>query len=553
MATGLKLVSKNPAQSEFCSFETALAPVRIHMKSEVIERLAQSAPGAEKRPGGKAGAKESGGILLGKSYLRRKPTIEIHDFEPFPAEGNAGNSYYLSSQDKKKLEKVIAEKEKTELAVVGLYRTHLRERLAMEGEELSLFRTHFPDPANVALLVRPESAGGATGTFFFWEDGALATTPELRDFPLDRQRLGSGSAGAGAGANTDSGRAPARRKKLLVAALAATLLVAGGGSYLALRPSKTGLELKAERTAEGFAITWNRGAALLNDAQGALFTIQDGKQQRQVQLDVSQLRNGTILYPVNSGQDVQFRLDLFSDAGSAATETLLVAGMGGPPIEGQRPARAEPARPAEPAVAMQGSAARMAPEGEETGIRATAPDSPPEGPEAPSPETAGVSAADVSKAPQRAAFQAPAMQPRPTELLDVPEPLAPGLPVQDALPRAPAAALPSELPAPAAQPAGTAAAEPAAAVYVPPRPRRQARPAIAPNLKKMIPPGAEIEVRLQIDATGKVVAATPIGGKGQVGSYLAALAAEAAEMWEFEPARSGDQKVPSETTIRFRF
>jgi TonB family protein len=63
-----------------------------------------------------------------------------------------------------------------------------------------------------------------------------------------------------------------------------------------------------------------------------------------------------------------------------------------------------------------------------------------------------------------------------------------------------------------------------------------------------------IDVRVQVDAHGKVTAATPVTKQHSgLETYLATCAVKAARLWRFEPAREGGQPAPGSTTIHFVF
>jgi TonB family protein len=62
-----------------------------------------------------------------------------------------------------------------------------------------------------------------------------------------------------------------------------------------------------------------------------------------------------------------------------------------------------------------------------------------------------------------------------------------------------------------------------------------------------------VDVRVKVDAAGKVVSAEPVRMSGPMRPFLERAAADAARLWRFEPARLGDQKVEGEALIQFRF
>jgi len=62
-----------------------------------------------------------------------------------------------------------------------------------------------------------------------------------------------------------------------------------------------------------------------------------------------------------------------------------------------------------------------------------------------------------------------------------------------------------------------------------------------------------IDVLVQIDVEGTVIAAVARNSKTPAGAFLGKLATEAAQQWKFEPAQAGGKKVPSEMLLRFQF
>lgn len=70
-----------------------------------------------------------------------------------------------------------------------------------------------------------------------------------------------------------------------------------------------GLALRIERNAGDILLTWNRDADAIRRATKAVLSISDGAQQENVEMDLSQLRTGSIVYsPVTS--DVVFRMQV---------------------------------------------------------------------------------------------------------------------------------------------------------------------------------------------------------------------------------------------------
>ena len=121
----------------------------------------------------------------------------------------------------------------------------------------------------------------------------------------------------------------------------------------------------------------------------------------------------------------------------------------------------------------------------------------------------------------------------------------------------------------AAVPVTTPAAAPTAAAVAtrpaPPPPAAPARvtepraihrvpPVVPVSIKPRITGTIPIDVRVRIDAEGRVTAATPVVKQPSgLHAYLAGRAVEAARLWRFEPARENGKRVPATETIHFVF
>lgn len=86
-----------------------------------------------------------------------------------------------------------------------------------------------------------------------------------------------------------------------------------------------------------------------------------------------------------------------------------------------------------------------------------------------------------------------------------------------------------------------------------PVPIRQVKPALTPAVAALVRRPVTVQVKVSIDAEGKVVNVEASVPPGTMNHYLAEAAANAARMWRFDPARRGDTKLPSETILHFAF
>jgi protein TonB len=129
----------------------------------------------------------------------------------------------------------------------------------------------------------------------------------------------------------------------------------------AITSQDSGLALRVERSAGELLLTWNRDSAPIKNAGRAVLEISDGTQHENVQMDLAQLRNGTIVYsPVTA--DVVFRMDIMSaDQKQLANESVRVLRTRPSPLTPDAP-QTPPASTAAVAPAVTAPAAPAASE-----------------------------------------------------------------------------------------------------------------------------------------------------------------------------------------------
>jgi TonB family protein len=84
------------------------------------------------------------------------------------------------------------------------------------------------------------------------------------------------------------------------------------------------LSLRVERTGTDILLTWNRDSAAIQHAAHAVLTISDGERHENYDMDLGQLRNGSIVYsPLTA--DVSFKMDVTSQSSAKiASESVRV-------------------------------------------------------------------------------------------------------------------------------------------------------------------------------------------------------------------------------------
>jgi hypothetical protein len=163
--------------------ETIIVQVSLSLIDRLNEAIQQSL-GAGSR------GTEIGGILLGRTLPDFDRAVLIDDFELTPSEHLRGASYTLSPKDRRVLGTRLARRPAGQ--VVGYFRSHTRPGMYLDQDDFAVFSRYFPEAWQVLLLVRPSTEEGATGGFFFWEDGEVNRRSTYRTFPFDTALLAAG-------------------------------------------------------------------------------------------------------------------------------------------------------------------------------------------------------------------------------------------------------------------------------------------------------------------------------------------------------------------------
>ena len=548
MADPEESTSIEPAVApEYYTWTFPGAPVRVHLYLNVVDRLSREVRRAyDSIPSRHV---EIGGILLGSADVFASHIIEIKDFEPILCEYRSDNKFEPSDADRRKLEKTLAARREAadgKLTVVGYYRSHTGDGLAMSEADVSIAQTFFDDPASVVLLIKPSEDGSASAGFFFWDNGRIDSEFTFLEFPFEAQQLAvtrvkptrDRSRPLVANSSDDAAHEPGR---LQLSTQEAPPLFSGldaghrpSGSfrwfwYLVLlmfgfglgavgyqvytkwpfsAPASSdapALSLQVERRGEDLRISWNRNSTEVRIAKYGTLSIRDGETQHQeLHLSLDQLRTGSVLYtPANT--TVQFRLEIIGVDGSSTSETVVAL---------TSPKHASIAAPAPLAV-----------------------------------RPAGTPAGIVD---------------RPSALKDFGEPVRVVMLNTGAADHKVSAPIRTASFQPAVAPVATRTdssiavevsrlESPAETEIIPPKSIREARPAVPANLSSMIASEVEVDVRVEIDAMGRVTQARPLASTGPVSAFLVTSARAAARLWLFEPARRGSQNVPSEMVLKFRY
>jgi proteasome lid subunit RPN8/RPN11 len=131
------------------------------------------------------GGLEIGGILLGRFEGKR---LSVLEYEPMECEHAYGPSFTVSSNDSARLRELLeaAPGNHPGLQVVGWYHSHTRSGIYLSEEDLELYNRYFPEPWQVAMVIKPHTFDPARIGFFFREaDGTVYAKESYKELSLE--------------------------------------------------------------------------------------------------------------------------------------------------------------------------------------------------------------------------------------------------------------------------------------------------------------------------------------------------------------------------------
>src|ERR1035441_4371904 len=143
------------------------------------------------------GGAEIGGILLGRYADGR---ISILDYRALDCEHAMGPSFTLSQNDQTQLADLLAaaQQDPDGMRPVGWYHSHTRSEIFLRDTDQDIHKRYFPEPWQVALVLKPHTFEPTRGGFFFREaDGSMRGAASYQEFVLDPLPLRPAPVGGG--------------------------------------------------------------------------------------------------------------------------------------------------------------------------------------------------------------------------------------------------------------------------------------------------------------------------------------------------------------------
>lgn len=131
------------------------------------------------------GGAEIGGILLGR---HEGDLISITGYEALDCEHATGPSFTLSLKDQARLTEILAKasRNSADRQPVGWYHSHTRSDIFFSKIDQEIHDRFFPEPWQIALVLKPHTFEPTRGGFFFREgNGSIRGSACYREFVLE--------------------------------------------------------------------------------------------------------------------------------------------------------------------------------------------------------------------------------------------------------------------------------------------------------------------------------------------------------------------------------
>ncbi len=480
-------------------------PVSVTLSPELIARLEVAVrEGLQLLP---SRGEEVGGLLLGKAKRAgAAAVVEISDFEPLECEHAAGPSFLLSGPDRARLEQRLRRfKSKAGLSIVGVYRTHTRRSPGLTLEDVDLMSAYFARPSDLFLLIRAHADGLPTAGFVIWEGREIRSVTPYAEFVL----------------RPAPPEAPAAREPRVEPPA-----VPAPPPVVAVPPPEVATHRRP---------AWKRwqlaGLVAAGIVSGVVLTgLSRGPERTVVAAPEVQ--------PVTSAKSRPSpRPSPFLEPASEPVAVAPLSTASIPSIPSAAP----------PGLVKQslGSSDRTVPELPVTRVARRRLLPPPVSLPAEVPKPA-----EMPEPPPIAAHAVAARPdvPLASGIFNVPAPRPPDTFVR--------VTLDSSI---ASRRSGffgkfrLTSKEEREAGFVPPKVVRRGETTVSPELRRRIKSEVPIDVRVFVDRAGKVEYAELVSDASRLDRDLASLAVFSSRRWQFTPAQTGDEKVPAEVVLHFRF
>ncbi len=297
------------------------------------------------------GGLEEGGVLFGRVLpnARMMQRVEIVAERPIECSHALGPAFVLSDEEKTRAAAVAdsgrRDREIAGLSVVGMWIAHGRSDLALTPDDLDLYRQLFPNPWQIALVLKPQDDGVPRASFFFRAGGVVAPHRKSHEFFTDpnftgteedtgtkedkyrpvlkRRREDLASAGPGNAAGLQSPAETASRGRTLAGAVIASLLAGALLGYavrgfvkpaVAVKRHDPELALEVFTAKPQLLVHWNARSWEVDHARSGQLIVESAGTAKPVLLTSRDLFTGYTRLPLPSA-DTTVTLRLLEEDG----------------------------------------------------------------------------------------------------------------------------------------------------------------------------------------------------------------------------------------------
>lgn len=522
-------------------WQAAGKPFEAHLSLDVVDRLAFAvAEGVQALP--RRGL-EIGGLLLGRVHQGPAGVVvQIEEFEAVECAHATGPSYLLNEKDRAAIEERIrAHKTAGLVDVVGAFRSHTRKEFALAAEDLELMSAYFPARSDVFLLIQGLRDSPLTAAFAIREDSQIPSLAPGVPFPFRRDSLEAGGHRLGAVAAPHAAIA-AQRPEAPIAAPRSPHAPAPTQTMAAAAPAPTPVEAAvAEASPRAIvlvirlphlpSLAWMRGAlqskwltagcAILVLALAAVW---------------HRTSSGPALAPQPMQRTFSARAltanavpaPSLPDTPQTQPDIVEHQQQANPPAATAAPRRDNAGRGVETRE-IRARARKMSPPSATLDVRPVGRSTPLPEPPVASPQLA-INDKTAALYPDFALKTIPKLAP----------PFVKVTIESESPDRGEFFDMPKRKNAEDAD-------------FIPPKILHAAATDVPENLRELVKDQIPIDVRVYINAAGKVEFAELTSGASGLKKQLGAIAVFASRRWVFKPAMSGGENVPADVVLRYRF
>ncbi len=305
------------------------------------------------------GGLEIGGVLFGRHTAN---LLQITALRELASEHAFGPAFVLSERDEAALQTLIEspahDPELAGLEPVGWYRSRTRGDDALPERDRELHGRYFPEPWQVALVLKPAEGALMRAAFFSRDaDGVFREEPDSGEFTLEpvakpkpqpaqqrqaaapqpradetppsvRETAPAASLFATVAPEPETAQAGRHMRARLLAAAGAVVFAVGfgAGAWMtsgrgsAAPEAQPSLGLRVHDADGQLLVTWERASETLANAKRAVLEIVDaGGYKVAVPLNSTALRGGTFTY-ARRGPSVDVGLTVYPEEGQAVRE-----------------------------------------------------------------------------------------------------------------------------------------------------------------------------------------------------------------------------------------